>query len=98
MIAYRWCGDSFLGVNDHDLATVIRALASVEVRRALEALGPPRPKRGFSREEAADYCGVSTYKVAAAIRQNWLPAVRNGKAVILLREDLEMWMDTWETH
>ncbi|MEV7768326.1 helix-turn-helix domain-containing protein [Microbacterium sp. NPDC086615] len=55
-----------------------------------------RFKRGFSREQAADYCGVSIYKVAIAVRQNTLPARRHGKDTIIFREDLDAWMDGWE--
>jgi excisionase family DNA binding protein len=50
-------------------------------------------KRGFTREEAADYVGVSFYKIAAAIRENRLPAKRHGKDVIVLREDLDAFID-----
>lgn len=53
-------------------------------------------KRGFSREQAADYCGVSIYKVAIAVRRNTLPARRHGKDIVIFREDLDAWMDGWE--
>ncbi|MCJ1708710.1 helix-turn-helix domain-containing protein [Microbacterium sp. VKM Ac-2923] len=43
-----------------------------------------------------DYCGVSIYKVAVAIRQNTLPARRHGKDIVVLREDLDAWMDGWD--
>lgn len=54
-------------------------------------------KRGFSRDQAADYCGVSVYKVAMAVRHNVLPARRLGKDVVVFREDLDRWMDGWQS-
>lgn len=56
---------------------------------------PYRFRRGFSREQAADYCGLSIYKVAIAIRQDTLPARRHGKDIVIFREDLDAWMDGW---
>lgn len=50
-------------------------------------------KRGFTREQAADYLGVSVYKVQIAIRESRLPAKRAGKDVIVLREDLDAYLD-----
>lgn len=50
-------------------------------------------KRGYTREEAASYCGVSVYKIRDAIRDNHLPAKRHGKDVIVLREDLDAFLD-----
>lgn len=52
-------------------------------------------KRGYTREEAADYAGVSFWKVADAIRSNLLPAKRHGKTTVVLREDLDAWIDSW---
>jgi excisionase family DNA binding protein len=55
-------------------------------------------KRGFSREEAARYAGVSFYKIAKAIRDNKLPAhkdAENSKDIIVFREDLDAYMDSW---
>lgn len=46
-------------------------------------------KRGFTREEAAEYTGLSIYKIQKAIRNNDLPARRMGKDVIVFREDLD---------
>ncbi|MFL2000015.1 helix-turn-helix domain-containing protein [Microbacterium sp. A1-JK] len=53
-------------------------------------------KRAFTREQAAEYCGISFYKVANAIRRNQIPAKRHGKDIVVLREDLDTWMDGWE--
>lgn len=61
-----------------------------------EPASPHQFKRGFSREQAADYCGVSIYKVAIAVRRNILPARRHGKDTVIFREDLDAWMDGWE--
>ncbi|WP_270353541.1 helix-turn-helix domain-containing protein [Microbacterium testaceum] len=61
-----------------------------------EVADPYQWKRGFSREQAADYCGVSVYKVAIAIRENLLAARRNGKDIVIFREDLDAWMEGWE--
>ncbi|MCC4247481.1 helix-turn-helix domain-containing protein [Microbacterium testaceum] len=61
-----------------------------------EVEDPYKWKRGFSREQAADYCGVNFYKVANAVRKNVLPAVRNGRDIIIFREDLDAWMESWE--
>lgn len=61
-----------------------------------ESADPHQLKRGFSREQAAGYCGVSIYKVAIAVRQNTLPARRHGKYLIVFREELDAWMDGWE--
>lgn len=74
-----------------DLAAVLRALVAAELQRQ-EA---PAPKRGFSREEAAGYAGVSIYKVKAAIRDNELVARTRGKDAVVFREDLDEWMDSW---
>lgn len=51
-------------------------------------------KRGFTRQEAADYVGVSFWKIADAIRENRLPARRHGKDIIVLREDLDAFLDS----
>ena len=61
-----------------------------------EVPDPYKWKRGFSREQAADYCAVSIDKVKRAIRWNQLPAVRHGRDIILFREDLDAWMESWE--
>lgn len=53
-------------------------------------------KRGYTREEAAEYAGVSLWKVADAVRSNTLPAKRNGRDIVVLREDLDTWIDSWE--
>lgn len=55
-------------------------------------------KRGFSREEAATYAGVSVYKIAKAIRDNKLIARKDSeksKDLIVFREDLDAYMDQW---
>lgn len=70
------------------VGTVLRVTSETE--------DPYRFKRGFNREQAADYCGVSMYKVAIAVRQNVLPARRHGKDVVVFREDLDAWMEGWE--
>lgn len=58
----------------------------------------PREKRGYTREQAAHYVGVSVYKIQDAIRQAQLPAKRHGKDVIVLLEDLDEWLDQLETY
>ena len=78
-----------------ELAAVLRALVTAELQRQ-EA---PAPKRGFSREEAAAYAGVSIYKVKTAIRENRLIARKDkgdSKDTVIFREDLDEWMDSWE--
>lgn len=55
-------------------------------------------KRGFTREEAAQYAGVSIYKIKTAIRENKLIARKDSeksKDVIVFREDLDAFMDEW---
>ncbi len=53
-------------------------------------------KRGFTREEAAEYTGLSIYKIKTAIRQNRLPAKKHGKDILVLREDLDAFIDNFE--
>jgi excisionase family DNA binding protein len=50
-------------------------------------------KRLYTREEAADYSGVTVYKIAKAIRDATLPAKRHGKDVVVERADLDAWID-----
>ena len=54
-------------------------------------------KRAFTREEAAEYTGLSIYKIKAAIRDNLIPAKRHGKDVLVLREDLDALLESMET-
>lgn len=54
-------------------------------------------KRAFSREEAAEYTGLSVYKIRIAIRENRLPARRDGKDVLVFREDLDALLESMET-
>ena len=53
-------------------------------------------RRGLTREAAAAYAGVSVYKIKAAIRDNNLVARQHGKDIVVFREDLDEWMNTWE--
>lgn len=53
-------------------------------------------RRGLSREDAAEYAGVSVYKIKAAIRDNKLVARTLGKDTVVFVEDLDEWMNTWE--
>lgn len=53
-------------------------------------------KRAFTREEAAEYTGLSIYKIRNAIRDNRLSARRDGKDVLVLREDLDTFIDEME--
>lgn len=52
--------------------------------------------RGFSREDAAAYAGISVYRIRAAIRDNRLPAKKHGKDILVLREDLDAYIDAME--
>lgn len=52
--------------------------------------------RAFSREDAAVYAGVSVYKIKIAIRENRLPAKKHGKDILVLREDLDAFIDEME--
>ena len=74
---------------EDDLITAIRA----GIRQEFSDL---RIKRGFTREQASDYCGISFYKIADAVRSNRLPAKRLGKDIVVLREDLDAWIETWD--
>lgn len=53
-------------------------------------------KRGYTREEAAEYAGISVYKIRTAIRDNHLIAKQVGKDIIVLRDDLDQWIDSWD--
>lgn len=53
-------------------------------------------KRAFTREEAADYTGLSIWKIKLAIRNHDLPAKRHGKDVLVLREDLDALIEAME--
>lgn len=55
-------------------------------------------KRTFTREEAATYTGLSIYKIKTAIRENRLPAYREtptSKDILVRREDLDDWINSW---
>ncbi|MGZ0068646.1 helix-turn-helix domain-containing protein [Microbacterium arborescens] len=52
-------------------------------------------KRGFTREEAAQCSGVGIYKIKQAISEYHLPAKRHGKDIVVLREDLDSWIESW---
>ena len=54
-------------------------------------------KIAYTREEAAAALGISVYKVAAAVRDNTLPAKRNGKDILIAGTDLIDWFNSWET-
>lgn len=53
-------------------------------------------KRGFTREEAAEYTGLSFWKIRDAVRDGLLPAKKHGTTTIVLREDLDAYMDSLE--
>lgn len=55
-------------------------------------------KRGYTREEAAEYVGVSVYKIRDAIRDGLIPAKRAGKDVLVLREDLDAYLEHLPTY
>jgi excisionase family DNA binding protein len=50
-------------------------------------------KRGFTVPEAAIYIGRSPSFIRALKRNNRIPAKRDGKALIFLREDLDRYLD-----
>lgn len=50
-------------------------------------------KRAFTAPEAATYIGRSETYVRQLKRENKLPARRDGKALLFLREDLDAWLD-----
>lgn len=72
-----------------------------ELRNLAELVSPEIvaiiAKHGHTRAEAADYCGIGLDKIKKAIRDYHLPAKRHGKNVVLLREDLDEWIDSWLT-
>lgn len=53
-------------------------------------------KRLFTREEAATYCGVNYYKIAKAVRENRIPARRDGRDILIERSDLDAYIDQME--
>jgi excisionase family DNA binding protein len=53
-------------------------------------------KRLFTREEAADYCGLNYYKIAKAVREDRLPAKRHGRDILIDRADLDAFIDQME--
>jgi excisionase family DNA binding protein len=52
-------------------------------------IAPPTIKRLYSREEAAAYLGISTWKLDDLIRNEILPYVTIGKRIFIAIEDLE---------
>ena len=50
-------------------------------------------KRAFTVPEAADYIGRSASYVRQLKRDNRLPARRDGKSLIFLKEDLDFFLD-----
>jgi excisionase family DNA binding protein len=50
----------------------------------------------FTREEAATYCAVSIDKIKRAIRNNQIPAYRNGRDILIDRADLDTYIDSFE--
>lgn len=53
-------------------------------------------KRGYTAPEAAAYIGKSVSFVRQLKRDNKLPARRDGKALVFLREDLDAYLDNLE--
>lgn len=60
------------------------------------------PKRGFSLQEAANYCGIPVKTIYSAksrrakpeeIARFPVPGVKRGKAWLFLREDLDKWLN-----
>lgn len=50
-------------------------------------------KRAFTVVEAANYIGKSPSFIRALKRDNRLPAKRDGKSLIFLREDLDFYLN-----
>jgi excisionase family DNA binding protein len=50
-------------------------------------------KRAYTVPEAASYLGKSPSFVRQLKRDNRLPARRDGKSLIFLREDLDLYLD-----
>ena len=50
-------------------------------------------KRAYTVPEAAEYIGRSASYVRQLKRDNRLPARRDGKSLIFLREDLDFYLD-----
>nr|WP_278101121.1 helix-turn-helix domain-containing protein [Microbacterium proteolyticum] len=53
-------------------------------------------KRMYTREEAAEYCGISYYKIANAVRNNTIPARKNGRDILIDVADLDAYIDSFE--
>ena len=53
----------------------------------------PEPPRGYRPSQIAKSLGLSKSLVYAAIKQGDLPAVRIGKALIVLEVELQRWLD-----
>jgi len=67
-----------------------------------EQMAKEMPKRGFSLQEAANYCGIPVKTIYSAksrrakpdeIARFPVPGVKRGKAWLFLREDLDKWLD-----
>ena len=54
----------------------------------------PHQKRGYTVQEAAVYIGRSVSYVRQLKRENRLPARRDGKLLMFLREDLDAFLDS----
>jgi excisionase family DNA binding protein len=55
-------------------------------------------KRGYTREEAAIYLGISVWKVKDLVRDNRLPAKNDGRDVLIDVRDLDAYFDGLENH
>jgi excisionase family DNA binding protein len=56
-------------------------------------LQPLLPPRALRISEAAKYLSVTPWYIEVAIRTRRLPAVRMGRHYVLLREDLDLFID-----
>jgi excisionase family DNA binding protein len=59
-------------------------------------VAPPQsnPARGLRVSEAAAYLGVTIFFVRDAVWKNQLPAMKLGRRLIILKDDLDMFLET----
>jgi excisionase family DNA binding protein len=50
-------------------------------------------RRGYRIAEAAQYMGVSPWFVEVAVREKRLPALKLGRPWVILREDMDAFLD-----
>lgn len=54
-------------------------------------------KRGFNYAEAATYTGLAENKIRTRVRERKIPARYEGKDVLILREDLDLFLDSLQS-